>query len=384
MPSFHALLLLLVASATCGGDTPAGPEPPAAIGLQEVASGLQFPVLVTAPPGDTSRLFVVEKRGVIRLIRNGALQPTPFFDMRGRVSTGGEQGLLGMAFHPDYAANGVFVINYTDTQGDTRVATMKVSSNPNIADPSSEQVFLSVDQPFANHNGGHVTFGPLGYLFIGLGDGGSGGDPGNRAQDLNQLLGKLLRYAIDDQGLASVPMSNPFVGQAGTRGEIWSYGLRNPWRFSFDRLTGDLYVGDVGQDRIEEIDVVPADKGGGRGANFGWRIMEGSSCYSPSTGCDVSGKLLPTLEYSHADGCSVTGGHVYRGRAIPTLAGQYFYGDYCQGWIRSFRYVNDAATERRERTELAPNGQITSFGEDASGELYVTTAGGKVFRIVAK
>jgi hypothetical protein len=384
MRSFHPLLLLLIASATCNGDTPTGPASPASIGLQEIASGLQFPVLVTSPPRDTSRLFVVEKRGVIRLIRNGALLPTPFLDVRNKVSTGSEQGLLGLAFHPNYASNGVFVLDYTDTQGDTRVATMKVSSNADIADPASEQVFLSVDQPFANHNGGHVTFGPLGYLFVGLGDGGSGGDPGNRAQNLSLLLGKLLRYAIDDQGRASVPQGNPFVGQAGTRGEIWSYGLRNPWRFSFDRVTGDLYVGDVGQDRIEEIDVVTSDKDAGRGANFGWRIMEGSSCYSPAAGCDVSGKVLPTLEYTHAEGCSVTGGHVYRGQAIPALVGQYFYGDYCQGWIRSFRHVNGTATEQRERAELDPNGEITSFGEDASGELYVTTAGGKVFRIVGK
>lgn len=377
-----AAALLLAA---CQGDAPAGPDPgEAQVGLEEVASGLSFPLLVTAPLTDQDRLFIVEKRGVIRLLKNGLLLPAPFLDISARVSTGSEQGLLGLAFHPDYATNRIFVINYTDTNGDTRVSLFRTSANPDLADPATEDVFLFVEQPFSNHNGGHVTFGPFGYLFIGLGDGGSGGDPGNRAQNLATPLGKLLRYQVEDNGQVSIPAGNPLVGNPGVLWGIWSWGLRNPWRFSFDRLTGDLYVADVGQSDVEEVNVVRAGAGFGRAVNFGWKVMEGSRCFSPSSGCDTRGLELPMIEYSHAEGCSVTGGHVYRGQAIPDLEGHYFYGDFCSGFVRSFRFANGVAGDPRDWPDLAPGGSITSFGEDALGELYIVVSSGRVYKIVPR
>ncbi|HEX9166459.1 MAG TPA: PQQ-dependent sugar dehydrogenase [Gemmatimonadales bacterium] len=383
-PLLAALAPLLIASA-CGGEDQAGPPPASSgVGLELVASGLQFPVLATTPPTEPGRLFVVEKRGVVRIVKNGSLLATPFLDIRSKVSTGGEQGLLGFAFHPSYATNGVFVVSYTNADGDTRVATMKVSANPDVADPASERVFLELDQPYPNHNGGHVTFNPLGFLYVGLGDGGGSGDPDNRAQNRQQLFGKLLRYSIDAQGAATIPPSNPFYGRTDSRWELWSLGLRNPWRFSFDRALGDLYVADVGQSQLEEVNVRPAVFDYGRGTNFGWPVMEGTQCYRPATGCSRSGLTLPLLEYGHADGCSVTGGFVYRGAALPDLVGTYFYADYCRAWVRSFKLVQGRPAELKEWPELAPGGQVTSFGEDAAGELYVVTADGKVHKVVPR
>jgi hypothetical protein len=244
---------------------------------------------------------------------------------------------------------------------------------------------LAVDQPFSNHNGGLIAFGPDGYLYVGLGDGGSGGDPLGNGQRLTTLLGKLLRIDVaDSRRPYAVPPDNPFVGQGGgVKGEIWAYGLRNPWRFSFDRITGDLYIGDVGQGAWEEIDVATAASGRGRGVNYGWNVMEGAHCYNAST-CDQTGLALPVIEYDHGDGCSVTGGHVYRGAAAPELAGHYFYADYCDGWIRSFRYSGGAATDRRDWTgTYDAGGPISSFGEDGVGDMYVVMHGGRVFRIDA-
>lgn len=381
-PARLPAVLLALALAACAGDGNTGPDTPGTgVELVEVASGLSFPLLVTAPLQDLTRIFVVEKGGTIRIIKNGQLLSAPFLDIRAKVSRGGEQGLLGLAFHHDYATNRLFVINYTDTDGNTRVSVLKVSANPDVADPASEEVFLFVDQPFDNHNGGHVTFGPFGYLFIGLGDGGSAGDPGNRAQDLATPLGKLLRYQIDDAGRVTIPTGNPFVGIPGLRWEIWSGGLRNPWRFSFDRQTNSLYIGDVGQGRFEEINVVSGIDNHGRGANFGWRIMEGSECFNPATNCNRQSLILPLVEYDHAEGCSVTGGYVYRGEALPDLRGHYFYADYCAAWVRSFRYENGTAQDQREWPDLSTGENITSFGEDAAGELYIVTSGGRVYRL---
>jgi len=375
---------LLAPMPGCGATEPQGPPavPDSTIGLRQVASGLTFPLYLTAPPDDMSRVFVVEKGGRIRVIRNDTLLDTPFLDLTGRVSTGGEQGLLGLAFHPGYAANRVFVVNYTNPAGNTRIATFRATAVPEVADPSSEQVILAVDQPFANHNGGMLAFGPDGRLFIGLGDGGSGGDPQGNGQNRNVLLGKILRLAIADDGTASVPGDNPFAGQAGARPEIWSYGLRNPWRFSFDRTTGDLYIGDVGQNELEEINAATDAAQFGRGANYGWNIVEGTECFSPASGCDRTGLSAPVLVYGHGQGCSITGGYVYRGSAIPSLVGHYFYADYCAGWVRSFRLAGPAPADEREWSTLRPGGQIPSFGEDARGELYILSAGGTVHRIV--
>jgi hypothetical protein len=275
------------------------------------------------------------------------------------------------------------VVHYTDNLGDTRVSVFQVSANPDIADPSSEQVILTADQPADNHNGGQIVFGPDGFLYLGLGDGGGSNDPEGRGQDLSELLGSILRVDVQSGTSYTVPPDNPFVGQQpATRPEVWSYGLRNPWRFSFDRANGDLYIGDVGQTDFEEIDVAPAATGSGKGVNYGWSIMEGSQCLGGGQ-CDQTGLALPTFEYDHAQGCSVIGGYVYRGSALPALQGLYFYGDFCQGWVHSFRYAGGTATEVTDWPALRTAGTLTSFGEDAAGELYVLESSGRVSRIVA-
>lgn len=380
---------VFLAATTAGCDVSVDPvpgDPPAqlAVRLREVANGLSNPLFLTSPPGDLTRAFVVEQGGQIRIIRNDALVPTPFLDISSRISNGGEQGLLGMAFHPQYATNGRFVVYYTNTAGDIRITSYKVTANPEVADPASEQILLAVPHPsFSNHNGGMVVFGPDGRLYAGIGDGGSGGDPNGNGQSRNTLLGKIVRLDVNPAGQASVPTGNPFVGQSGMRPEIWSYGLRNPWRFSFDRVTGDLYIGDVGQNAREEIDVTTDQTGFGKGLNFGWKIMEGTACFSPSSGCNKVGLIQPVLDYSHSEGCSVTGGYVYRGSLAPGLRGHYFYADYCSGWVRSFLLSGRNATQPLDWASLRPGGQITSFGEDAAGELYIIISSGRVFRVEA-
>jgi len=375
-------LLSLLALAGCRSDTTSSGG--AGLKLQQVANGLDFPLYLTAPPGDNTRLFVVEKTGRIRIVKDGNVVTTPFLDLHTKVSNGSEQGLLGLAFPADYAANPRFVVNYTSTSGDTRVSQFRVSANPDVADAASEQVLFAIAQPFSNHNGGMVTFGPDGKLYIGMGDGGSGGDPNGNGQNRNTLLAKLLRVDVSVSGQVSIPGDNPFAGQSGVRQEIWAYGLRNPWRFSFDRQTHDLYIADVGQNAHEEIDVATSASQFGKGLDYGWNRMEGLACYSPASGCDQSGLTLPVLDYDHSNGCSVTGGYVYRGTAAPAAVGLYFYADYCEGWIRSFRLSNGSATDRRDWPSLRPGGQITSFGEDGRGELYVMISSGKVFRIVTE
>jgi hypothetical protein len=385
----RAIPSLLAASLACSGPTgPSGgnlPQGTLPLTLATVATGLDFPLDLTAPPNDP-RLFVVEKTGRIRVVKDGAVLPVPFLDLHDRVSGGSEQGLLGLAFDPAYASNGRFVVNYTNLNGDTRISAFRVSADPDVGDVSTETVLLAVPQPFPNHNGGGLAFGPDGYLYAGLGDGGGGGDPSGNGQSLATLLGKLLRIDLNGGTPYAVPPDNPFAAAAGpaTRGEIWSYGLRNPWRFGFDRETHDLYIGDVGQDAHEEIDVAPAP-GGGRGLKFGWNRMEGAHCYPPTGGdsCDHTGLTLPAVDYDHAQGCSVTGGYVYRGAAIPDLQGVYLYGDYCQGFMRSFRFAGGQATDQRDWQVLRPGGNVTSFGEDAAGELYILTGQGGVYRIVS-
>ena len=372
-----ALALLILAG--CSDDPGRTTEPPVggdSIRLREVAAGLSGPVYLTAPRGD-ARLFVVEQPGRIRVVENGALLPTPFLDITDRVLSAGERGLLSMAFHPSYAGNGYFYVNYTDRAGDTRVERYRVSADRNRADPTSAKLILQVAQPFANHNGGLVVFGPDGKLYVGMGDGGSGGDPLGHGQNRATLLGDLLRIDVDAGDPYAVPAGNPYAGQAGARGEIWATGVRNPWRFSFDREAGLLYLADVGQNALEEVNVVPATAAG---INYGWNTMEGSRCFRPADGCDRAGLTLPVLEYDHSQGCSITGGYVYRGSRIPALRGHYFYSDYCQGWIRSFRYGGGQAVDRREWA-LGDVGNVLSFGEDAAGELYVLSASGRVYRM---
>jgi cysteine-rich repeat protein len=380
-------------SATCQLEAPAcndvcaGIDPVAGttITSQRIVSGLSQPLFVTAPRGDVTRIFIVEKTGHIKIMKFGTLLGTDFLDIHTKVSSGSEQGLLSLAFHPDYANNGRFFVDYTNTAGDTVVAEYHVSPNPDIAD-STETVILGVTQPFSNHNGGEVTFGPDGYLYIGLGDGGSGGDPLGNGQNKDTMLGKLLRIDVDSGSPYTSPPTNPFFGATPGLDEIWAFGLRNPWRFSFDRQNGDLYIADVGQNLWEEVDYQPALSGGGE--NYGWNIMEANHCFNPSSGCDQTSLTLPVVEYSHSEGCSVTGGYAYRGCKMPDLRGTYFYGDWCAAFIRTFEIVGGVATNLQDRTaDLAPGGgitidQITSFGEDARGELYITDQGGEVFKIV--
>lgn len=378
MKRIWLLLALLPACDDDGGivvPPPAGDETE----LELVAEGLASPLYLTAPVGD-DRLFIVEQAGTIRIIRDGALLPTPFLDLRAQVTSGGEQGLLGLAFHPGYGANGWFFVNYTDANGDTRIERYQVSADPDRADPASARLVLAIDQPATNHNGGMLAFAPDGALWIGTGDGGGSGAAQN-AQDLSSLLGKILRIDIDSAEPYAVPADNPFVGVAGARPEIWAYGLRNPWRFSFDVAAADVYIADVGQNTWEEVNAVPISQ---RGANYGWPILEGTHCYG-ATQCSTTGITLPVLEYNHDDGsCSVTGGYVYRGDAIPDLRGHYFYSDFCSGWVRSFRLAGTATTDEQE-WDVGEIGSVLSFGEDAASELYVLTrssAGGRVWKFV--
>jgi len=361
-----------------------------------IASGLSAPLWAGSPPGDEDRIFVLEQNsGLIKIIKNGTVLGTPFLSLAGKLTTGGERGLLGLAFHPNYDANGFFYVNYTKSGADagaTIVERYQVSAgNPDVADAGSGLVLLGpISQPFSNHNGGCIQFGPDGYLYVGTGDGGSGGDPGCRAQDGGTLLGKMLRIDVDNGGAA--PPTNPFVGDPNFDDRIWAYGLRNPWRFSFDRENGDLYVADVGQNAREEIDWVPGTSLGGE--NYGWKVMEGNNCFS-TTACGTvppcNSPLFtdPVHTYGHGAGCSVTGGAVYRGCAIPDLQGTYFFADYCSDSIWSFRMVGGALTEFQTRTaELAPGGglsitSITSFGETACGEILIVDRGGEIFQIVA-
>ncbi len=382
------------------GGSPAGPEwstdaaPLAgnpAITFTLVTGGVSQPLQVTSPPGDSARLFIVSQGGTIRIVKNGSLLGTPFLDIGALTSDGSEQGLLSMAFDPHYATNGFFYVYYTNniaTPGDVTLARYHVSGNPDVADPASAAIVLVVPHPTnSNHNGGHLMFSPNdGYLYMGTGDGGSGGDPPNNAQNKDVLLGKLLRLDVGGTGAVpcgqssprpyAIPPSNPFVGAAGCD-EVWAYGLRNPWRWTFDRATGDLIIGDVGQNLWEEIDFTPASSTGGE--NYGWRRMEGFHCYDPSSACDDGTLTLPILEYDHTQGCSVTGGFRYRGAAIPALYGTYLYGDLCTGriWL-AVQAGNGSWTSSQS---IDSNYTISGWGEDSAGELYLADYNGSVYKL---
>jgi glucose/arabinose dehydrogenase len=358
------------------------PPPASAVDLALVAEGLESPLFAGNAGDGSGRLFVLEQAGRIRVVRDGRLVRAPFLDIAGRISAGGERGLLGLAFAPTFATDGRFFVDYTDRDGNTVVSEFRAPDPAaDRADPGSERVLLRIDQPFANHNGGALATGPDGLLWIATGDGGSGGDPLGNGQSLRTLLGKLLR--IDPRPVAGapygIPSDNPFVGRAGARAEIWAYGLRNPWRFSFDRASGDLWIGDVGQGAIEEVDRWPA--GSPAGPNFGWNTMEASACFNPAEGCDPAGLVPPVAEYGHDRGCSITGGYVYRGVGVPGLAGTYLYADYCAGTIWG---LEAAAGKPAPRVLLDSGLSVASFGEDEAGELYVVDlAGGRLLRVVA-
>jgi glucose/arabinose dehydrogenase len=387
---FFGVMLCALMAACNGSDEVggggAGPPPATSnsLRLQTVTAVLSSPVFLTAPTGDVGRLFIVEQGGLIRILNSldGTPRANPFLDVAGLIVTGGEQGLLGMAFDPNYAGNGRFYIYYTNTAGDIVIARYGVSSNPDIANAGAQAILKTIAHPTnQNHNGGMLAFGPDGCLYAGIGDGGGRGDPNGNAQNTNSLLGKILR--LDPETGSACGTDNPFANGTGGAPEVWSFGLRNPWRFSFDRSTGVLYIGDVGQDQREEVDAVVGPNAG-QGVNFGWNIMEGFACFNPPSGCNSSGLTPPILDYSHdAGACSVTGGYVYRGTLNPAVNGSYFYADYCAGFVRSFQLQGGRPSSQNTWPLLSPGGQITSFGEDARGELYILTQTGGLSRIVA-
>ena len=360
--------------------------PPVTISFQPVVTGLTAPIGVSSTPGDL-RLFVIGQTGKVTIVDGGKVSGT-FLDVSSKISTGSERGLLGLAFHPQYASNGRFFVRYTNKAGNLVISEFHVSSNPNKADPASERILLTIPHPsYANHNGGRIWFGPDGDLYIGTGDGGSGGDPNNHGQSLNTLLGKMLRIDVDhpaDGKAYGIPADNPFVDKAGALPEIFAYGLRNPYSFSFDRLTGDLWIADVGQDKYEEIDRATAASGGGNGANFGWRRMEGNHCYTPSSNCETAGMVLPLAEYSHGSndstGCAVIGGYVYRGTEYPELYGRYFFGDECSGTV--WDVTADGPAKQSPQKLLSSGVNIDGWGEDADGELYMVASNGTLYQLV--
>lgn len=361
-----------VAGPRAGRFDPASVE----IDLQSFVAGLEAPLLLTHAGDGSGRLFVVEQGGTIRTVQDGELESETFLDLSELTEAAGEQGLLGLAFHPAFERTGRFFVNYTDLAGDTVVASYTTDGAQ--ADPASAQVLLKIDQPYPNHNGGHLAFGPDGFLYIATGDGGSAGDPEGNGQNPDSLLGKLLRIDVDRGAPYGIPRDNPFADGGGAP-EVWAYGLRNPWRFSFDPAAETLWIGDVGQGELEEIDRVPDDEAG---LNYGWNEMEGSRCYE-GTDCEPSDMVLPVTEYEHDLGCSVTGGFVYRADDFAELAGGYFFADYCSGNIWA---IDAAARAGVEPTLLLSTERaLSSFGQDEAGELYVTDIGaGELLRVVAK
>ena len=365
-------LLFLFGAASWGAVT---------IKAEPVVTGLSSPVDITHAGDGSGRLFIVLQGGRIVIFDGVQILSPPFLDITSLVSSGGERGLLGAAFHPNYVGNGFFYVSYTDTTGASVIARYSVSLDPNRADPTSGVIILTIPQPFSNHNGGQLHFGPDGYLYIGVRDGGSGGDPQKNGQDLGTLLGKILRIDVDSGLPFTVPPDNPFVGIIGARDEIWSFGLRNPWRFSFDRLTGDMFIGDVGQNSWEEVNFQPSTSTGGE--NYGWRLMEGKSCFNPTTNCNNGTLTLPILVYNHSVGCSVTGGYRYRGSKNPNLNGLYLYGDFCTGLIWGAQ--EDGPGGWNTTVLLDTNFSISTFGEDESGEIYfahLSATNGAIYKVV--
>jgi len=365
----YSKAMLLLASSLVSVSVTSGAEWPE-IDLSERWSGFSQPVQMLHAGDGSGRLFVVEQAGRIRLIDDGVVAAAPFLDISDRVSCCGERGLLGLAFPPGFSSKRHFYVNYTDASGDTVVARYRLTGNPSVADRSSEEVILTIDQPYSNHNGGQLSFGPDGYLYIGTGDGGSAGDPQNNAQDRLSLLGKLLRIDVESGAEPyAIPESNPFANVDDAQPEIWALGLRNPWRFSFDASTGDLFIADVGQRQYEEVHVQPASSTGGE--NYGWRVLEGSHCYE-SDSCDTTGLELPVFEYDHSLGCAVTGGFVSRSGRWPRLDGVYLFGDYCSGRVWGLRRTGDG-WEGRQLAETVFS--ITAFGIDEHGAVYVLDYG---------
>ena len=385
-PHIHAFNLLALCAAAvlvaACGDSSGPSTPPSALTLVPVDSGYDFSVYVTAPPGDLHRLIVVERGGRIRLIKDGVPQDSAFLNLTTLTSPAtGEYGIYSVAFHPQYASNHRLFVYYADVNGNSQLAEFLADASFDHADPASRRAILSQAQdPATVLYGGLVTFGPDGKLYLGLGDGSPVTGIWNRAQDSTSLLGKILRLDVDQGGTYTIPPDNPYVTRAGWRGEIWQLGLRNPWRWSFDRMTGELWIGDVGEDLYEEIDVLTTPVVGGN--NFGWPLVEANHCYIPATGCLKAGLVPPILEYAHGPSCATAGGYVYRGKAYASLRGTYVYGDYCGGWIRSLRLVAGVVTGAYPAlASPVVNDNVVSFGEDADGEIYVSMASGRIYRL---
>ena len=374
-----------------------------------IADGYKKPVFITSYPNNAKLLYIVEQAGLIKIINDGKKLSRPFFDINKRVVNpnrpGDERGLLGFAFHPNHTNNGKFYINYMDNDGNTIISEFSTNSELR-ADHKSERIILKLKQPYGNHNGGDIQFGPDGYLYISIGDGGKAGDPLNAGQDLSSLFGKIIRIDIEQKPYG-IPKSNPFFGQKGKREEIWAWGLRNVWRFSFDKQTGDKYLADVGQNKWEEVNFEPASSKGG--LNYGWRIMEANHCYDPKENCPTEGLIKPIIEYPNdanhpafafriieelsfsetdVEGCSVTGGYVYRGQKIKSMQGQYIFGDYCSGNIWTLKVVNGKAINFKNRTEEINIGggefttYISSFGQDSDGEIYIIDYNGGIYKLI--
>jgi glucose/arabinose dehydrogenase len=384
------LLPLLFLATACNSflDTPTPPPPPTGSPVLALVDSFAFPLYVTSPPADSQRLFVVQQGGRVMVRHNDSGITRTFLDLQGQISSGGERGLLSLAFHPDYATNGRFYVYFTNPAGDLRIVRYTVSAtDPDSADEATADTVLEVPHPGqSNHNGGQLQFGPDGMLYIGTGDGGGDGDPNGNGQNPHALLAKLLRVDVNGASGYAIPADNPFADGVSGAPEVWAGGLRNPWRFSFDRSTGDLYIGDVGQNNWEEVDVASATSGRGRGLNYGWNRMEGTHCYpsDPSDACPKTGLVQPVTEYIHANGaCAITGGYVYRGAAVPALRGYYLYADYCAGFVRAFKYTGSGIGSPLDLTQaISPGSLISSFGQDAKGDVYIMTLNGRVYRIV--
>ncbi len=361
-----------------GGDPPATPA--LSLAFTRVATGLASPTGIVHAGDGSGRLFVTEQGGRIRILRDAGLLPTAFLDIADRVLAGGERGLLGLAFPPGFVQKGYFYLNYTRAaDGATVISRFSLSADPDVALPGSEVILLIVPQPFANHNGGQIAFGPDGFLYIGLGDGGSGGDPFGNGQDLGTLLGKILRIDVEGGAVPyGIPAGNPYAQNPAALDELWASGLRNPWRFSFDRLTGDLFIADVGEARWEEVNFQDAASAGG--VNYGWNVLEGPDCFEPAVGCsEPAGHAPPVAAYGHDLGCSVTGGYVYRGPGNPGLQGLYLYGDFCSGRIWGLRR---SGADWENRLIIQSAFGISAFGEDEAGRLYLADyATGEIHRI---
>ncbi len=383
----RALIPCLVVLSACKGfiDSAVPPPPPPGAPILQLVGNFSTPLFLTAAPGDSVRLFVVQQDGAVLVLHHDTIQTRPFLDLRGQIAFGGEQGLLSLAFDPQYATNGRLFVYFTDTNGDLRIVRYTVSSDRDSVNAATADTTLKVAHPGqANHNGGQLQFGPDGMLWAGTGDGGGGGDPAGNGQNKHALLGKMLRLDVRGASGYAIPADNPRAGgDTSFAPEVWAYGLRNPWRFSFDRQTGDLYIADVGQNTYEEVDVAPVGAQRGPGANYGWNIMEGKHCYlTPS--CTPIG-ILPVVEYPHVFGaCAITGGYVYRGGALPALAGNYFYSDLCDGTIHSIKWPGNTTPADWTSILALPGNYVSSFGQDARGELYIVQLGGPVWRIVPR